>query len=317
MRFLPLLAMLLAACGSQSRGERDDPWEDYDPTVKRETYDETYVPPSEMTADQLVERARRAESQGRDDQARVDYHQAFRRDRWHADANTGYQDLMLRNGLFEDVWQEYLDVWQTEPERGDAFWFHLRPMLLERDGDMPLARYKKITDEQKQQIEQHTADSAAARKADDTDAAVAAIDRAIEIADLPELHRKRIELLHPGDYQALLDQYAERAEENPANGDALYLHAHVLSLRDAQGALKLLREGWIIELPGFWLRFGIAELCVQLGDDGLQNDADTQSVIAWYNCAEAFLQRCLMAQPEHDEAGAMLQWVQGQLKRVQ
>lgn len=318
MRFLPLVALLLlAACGSQSRYDRDDPWEDYDPTIKRETYDESYIPPSEMTADQLVERAKRAESRGRDDQARVDYHQAFRRDRWHAEANERYQNLMLRNGLFEDVWQEYLDLWQQNPERGDAFWFHLRPMLEERRGVFKLARYKDLSDEQVEQINLLTADSAKASENGDRDAAVAAIDSALEIADLPILHRVRIELLHPVDYQALLDEYAERAEEDPANGDALYLHAHVLSLRDAHAALALLRDGWILEFPGYWLRFGIAEICRQLGDDGMESKADKASIMGWYACAEAFLQRCLQARPGEKQAAEMLGWVNQQQKRVQ
>lgn len=318
MRFLPLTALLLlAACGSQSRSDRDNPWEDYDPTVKRETYDETYVPPSEMDADELVERAKRAESQGRDDQARVDYHQAFRRDRWHAEANRRYQDLMLRNGLFEDVWQEYLDLWQQNPERGDAFWFHLRPMLSERGKDFKLVRYKDLADEKVEQINQHTADSAAASEAGDREAAVAAIDKAIEVADLPILHRVRIELLHPADYQSLLDVYAERAEENPANGDAMYLHAHVLSLRDAKAALGMLREAWILELPGYWVRFGIAEVCRELGDNGIQNEADSASTLGWYACAQAFLEHCLNARPGDKEAASMLGWVNQQQKRVQ
>ncbi|MBZ0135272.1 MAG: hypothetical protein K8I27_02725 [Planctomycetes bacterium] len=317
MRFLSLLALLtLAACGSQDRYDYEDPWQNYDPTVKRPTYDETYTPPSEMNADQLVERAIRAESRGRDDQARVDYHQAFRRDRWHDDANRRYQNLMLRNNLFDEVWQEYLDLWQQHPERGDAFWLHMRPMLLRREADMPLVRYKKRSEDDTQRIDELTARSATAADNHDRDGALAALDKALAIADLPALHKLRIELLHPMDYQSLLDEYAERAEENPANGDTLYLHAHVLSLRDAHGALKLLRDAWILELPGYWLRFGIAEICRQLGDDGLDSGADRGSTLGWYACAQAFTERCLKARPDDTEAAALLDWVSRQQARV-
>lgn len=308
MRFLPVCALLLlAACGSQSRYDYDDPWDGYDPTVRRPTYDETYVPPSEMSADQLVERAIKAESRGRDDQARVDYHQAFRRDRWHWQANERYQDLMLRNGLFEDVWQEYLDLWQQHPERGDAFWFHLRPMLLERGPDFKSVRYRELSDEQARQIDQLIAESTTAGQDGDVSAAVESLDKALEIADLPELHRIRIELLHPGDYQTLLDEYAEHAEENPASGDALFMHAYALSMRDAQGALKLLRDGWILDLPGYWLRFGLGDICMQLGDDAFQQGNKTEAR-GWYSVAKAFLEHCVQSDPEHEEAATKLDW---------
>ena len=138
MRYFPfVLLLLVVGCSSQRRDYDSDPWRDYEPRDDRTTYDETYIPPSRMNADQLVDRALRAERDGRDDQARVDYQQAFRRDRWHPPANERYQDLMLRNDLFDDVWQEYLDLWQQNPTRGDAFWFHVRPML-ERRAESPL-----------------------------------------------------------------------------------------------------------------------------------------------------------------------------------
>jgi tetratricopeptide (TPR) repeat protein len=312
MRLLSLLALtLLAACGSQSRYDYDDPWADYDPTVRHKTYDEEYVPPSAMNADQLADRAEGAEQQGRDDRARVDYHQAFRRDRWHVRANLGYQDLMLRNGLFEDVWQEYLDLWQQHPERGDAFWFHLRPLLMTREGDMPLVRYPDVPDDDMGQVRELAARSADA----DGDEALAAIEQALQIADLPWLHRVRIDLLHPVGYQPLLDEYAALAEDNPADGDALALHAYVLSMRDVHGALKLLRDAWIIELPGWWLRFGIAEICTQLGEDAMEL-GETGQGAGWYRTSLAMLLRCVESAPENQRARSMLDEVRAILQEI-
>jgi hypothetical protein len=312
MRYLPMfLMLLLAACGSQEREPEDDPWETYDPEVEAHTYDEAYVPPTRMNADQLVERAKKAEADGRSDQARVDYHAAFRRDRWHPGANAGYQDLMLRNELFETVWQEYLDLWQREPERGDAFWFHLRPMLQQRDGTIPLEKAEKLGDEDLTRVKELAARSREAADAGDRQGAIEAIDAALKISDDTALHRMRIELLHPGEYTTLLQEYANRAEENPASGDRLYLHAHVLSYRDPAKALAMLREGWIIELPGYWLRFGMAEVCTGLGD----NEAEQRPKLGWYAVARAFLEQCVETRPDESEAQTMLAYVADQMKK--
>jgi hypothetical protein len=319
MRYLPpfLLLLLLTACGQEREydydDDREDPWEDYDPEVSKHTYDEAYVPPTRMNADQLVERAKKAEADGRDDQARVDYHAAFRRDRWHPTANAGYQDLMLRNDLFETVWQEYLDLWQQNGERGDALWFHLRPMLQQRNDAVTLEKAARLNDEDALRVEELTAQSREAAEAGDRDAALDAINAALKIADHTSLHRTRIELLAAGDFTALLEEYADYADENPASGDRLYLHAHVLSYRDPVKALAMLREGWIIELPGYWLRFGIAEICTGMGD----NDANTErrSALGWYAAARAFLEQCLEARPSDADAATMLAHVRNQLSK--
>lgn len=312
MRYLPMfLLLLLAACGGQGRDYDDDPWEDYDPEVRTTTYDEAYVPPTRMNADQLVERAKKAEADNRDDQARVDYHAAFRRDRWHPAANAGYQDLMLRNGLFETVWQEYLDLWQQNPERGDAFWFHLRPMLQDREDGITLERAKKLSEEEQTQVNDLTALSKEAAEAEDRTGAIDAIEAALKIADYPVLHRVRIELLHPGGYTALLEEYADYADENPASGDRLYLHALVLSFRDPMKALGMLREGWILDLPGYWLHFGIAEICVGLGD----NETEQRSKLGWYAVARAFLQQCIDTRPNDADALTMLGYVKTQMAK--
>jgi hypothetical protein len=313
MRYLPIfLLLLLAACGGQGRDsdDDDDPWEDYDPEVRTSTYDEAYVSPTRMNADQLVERAKKAEADGRDDQARVDYHAAFRRDRWHPAANAGYQDLMLRNGLFETVWQEYLDLWQREPERGDAFWFHLRPMLQDREDGIVLDKARKLSEEELTQVNDLTAQSKEAADAQDRTRALEAIEAAIAVADYAVLHRVRIELLQTGDYASLLQEYADYADENPASGDRLSLHALVLSYRDPMKALGMLREGWILELPGYWLHFGIAEICVGLGD----NETEQRSKLGWYAVARAFLQECIETRPADQDALTMLGYVKGQMK---
>jgi hypothetical protein len=238
----------------------------------------------------------------------------FHRDRWHPTANERYQDLMLRNAMFEAVWQEYLDLWQQNPERGDAFWFHLRPMLQQRAGDeVPQEKAAVLAEADQARLAELQAEAADRLNAGDTQAAVAAIDDAIALADLVELHRQRIALLHAGDYKALLGEYAEYAEENPASGDRLYLYAHVVSLRDPAKALNLLREGWIIDLPGWWLRFGIAELCVGLGDNE-DKEAQPRSRLGWYAAARGLLEGCIEARPDSADALAMLDYTRQQMQ---
>lgn len=326
MRLLTFIfpVLLLAACGSQARDDYvDDVWDSYEPSRDRPTYDERYVPPSRMNADQLVERAMRAERDQRDDQARVDYHAAFRRDRWHPQANRRYQDLMLRNGLFDTLWQEYLDLWQSESARGDAFWFHLRPMLERRaDQPMPLGREPKLSPEQAERANALSNEARSKWNEGDDTGAREAVKQALETADLPELHRLRIQLAPAEEHAALLAEYAERAEDNPASGDNLYLHARVLALTDPAAALELLRAGWILDLPGWWLRFGLGELCLEQGDKqlaaALEANQDAQrSAQGWYATAEAFLTSCGAARPENGFTEELLKQVLTQRGRLE
>jgi hypothetical protein len=324
MRYLPLvLFLLLAGCHSQGRDYDDrDPWPEYDPTTPHHSYMDDYVPPSRMTAEQLTDRAMKAEQDGRDDQARVDYQQAFRRDRWYPTANLRYQDLMLRNDLFDSVWQEYLDLWQRHPGRGDAFWYHVRPMLEQRaDQPVPMERLEKITPEDNTKVHELQTDAQTRHEAGDDNLARELIEQALKISDRSELHRLRIQLSTPDQYDALLKEYADRAEENPASGDALYLHAYLLAVSEPQEALNELRGAWAIELPGWWLRFGIAEITRDLGDAQLQDglDGDEQaarSAAGWYAASEAFARRCLKARPEDPPAQAIVTHVMKQRGRL-
>ncbi|MCA8914137.1 MAG: hypothetical protein KDB90_01895 [Planctomycetes bacterium] len=323
MRYLLLpIVLLLAACGSQDRYYYDDPWDSPESDTPRRTYDESYVPPSRMNADQLVARAQKAERDGREDQARVDYQQAFRRDRWHPAANTGYQDLMLRNGLFDEVWQEYLDLWQQNPARGDALWFHLRPMLIQRaDEPLPIGKAIAVSEDKAARIHELEVASAEKAAADDRAGALADIEAALKIADQTRLHRLRISLMPPDDYDTLLQEYAERAEENPASGDNLYLHARVVANRDPNAALAMLRDGWILDLPGWWLRFGLGEISRELADAGFEQakggDVPAErSCLGYYGLAEAFFNDCKSARPDEPETLAALDWIASQRKRL-
>lgn len=264
MRYFSICLLLIAGCASQTRDDYPTVWEDYDPEDTRPTYDEDYVHPSRMNADQLLERAIKAENRGRDDQARVDYHTLFRRDRWHPQGNERYQDLMLRNNLFDTVWQEYLDLWQEHPERGDAFWYHLRPMLIEREDEPVEREYSPaVSDEQRERID---ALVEKAENAPDGTATLEKLNEAIEIADLPELHVRRIEIAPEDALPGLVREYADRVEDNPAGGNAYGLHGLALARTDAAKALEVLRKAWVLGLPGMWLRYALARVCDGMAD---------------------------------------------------
>jgi hypothetical protein len=321
-RFLAFLGLLFAACSSQSRPE-DDPWANYQPS-NRPTYDETYEPPPRQdTADAAVERAARAQARGRSDEARVEYQVAFRDDRWHVPANEGYQDLMLGAGLFDALWREYLDLWQTNTARGDAFYYHLRPLLSHRGrGAVKLEKRAVIPDETLAQINTLLQESTEAASAGKREDAVAAIDNALKLADLPALHRVRIELLSTTAWDDLLQTYETRAEEAPQSGDALALNAKVVSYRDKLKALNLLREGYVLELPGFWLPFGIAEICRDLGDEALSKAGDKptrdqkRNILGWYAASRDFYEVCKATRPNDPETLTGWGYVKRQIERV-
>lgn len=281
---LLLVAMLSAACVNQRRDapERYDPWADYQPTG-RTYYDHDYVPPQQRSPDTLIRQARQSEAAGRDDRARVEYHSAFRRDRWHVAGNTGYQDLMLRNDLLTPLWQEYLDLWEANPDRGDAFWFHMRPMLTQRSGPAPL-RKPLLAEAEQQQLQQILAQAAA----QEPEQARQTISAALEQHDWIELHRAAIRLSPES-----AERYAERAEADPSDGDALALHALAVAARDQAAALRMLRDGFVLELPGYWLYHTLAELCADLGDAiEPESGEDRRQAAGWYRTAEALYEYC-------------------------
>lgn len=281
--------MLSVGCVSQSRDAavRHDPWADYQPTG-RTYYDYDYVPPQQRGPDVLVRQARESEAAGRDDRARVEYHLAFRRDRWHVAGNTGYQDLMLRNDLLTPLWQEYLDLWEASPQRGDAFWFHMRPMLAQRGDQAPPMRGKLLDESERKRLQQIMAQAAR-----EPDQASQTIRQALEEHDWFELHRESIRLAADA---SDLEQYVRRAQDDPSNGDALALHALVVAREDQAAALRMLRDGVVLELPGYWLYHTLAAVCAGLGED---SDAGTleerRQAAGWYRTAEALFESCSRA----------------------
>jgi hypothetical protein len=291
---LIILALLLSACASQRRPvyEPYDPWADYQPSG-RTYYDHNYVPPARRGASALVRQAISAESAGRDDRARVDYHLAFRRDRWHVEANTRYQDLMLRNGLYVILWQEYLDLWELNPERGDAFWFHLRPALMQRQDEAPPRRGRAPSEAERAKLEELLR---AIDQMQDTDAARQAVNEALLEHDWPELHRAGILLCPDDELPALAAMYASRAGADPSDGNALALHALALAPTEPQTALRMLRDGVVLELPGYWLYHTLAELCAEHGDAVEGDNRDSlRQMAGWYLTAEALFAYCARA----------------------
>lgn len=297
MRYFFVFLLLVAGCASQTRDDYPSAWDDYDPADTQPAYDEDYVHPSRMGPERLLQRAREAEEQGRDDQARVDYHTLFRRDRWHPEGNERYQDLMLRNGLFDIVWQEYLDLWQENPERGDAVWYHLRPMLIEREDEPAMAEPEPpMSDEQREEIRRFLADADDAAAEGDRAGELAAIEKALAVSDAPELHVRRIDASPEDALGDLQEEYAAKFDENPASGDAAGLYGLALARTDADRSLEVLRQAWVLGLPGAWLRYAMGRLCHDRAKaaDGPLDDLEVgelRRLRGWAMAAVRFLER--------------------------
>lgn len=107
-RFLPLaLTCLLAACSSQHRVDPEPEFSNPDVAP-----DENPDEPRLGEIESLISQAK-LEIKRRDyDEARVKLHQVFRRDRWHPEANTIYQDLQVSRGKGDALYQEYLDLYE-------------------------------------------------------------------------------------------------------------------------------------------------------------------------------------------------------------
>lgn len=324
MRLPLLLAFaLIAGCHSQERP--DEPREFPDPAPYNGPAPEEPRPPKTPAdkADACVRRAESAAARGRPDEARVEFQDAFRRDRWHVPANEGYQDLMLANDLFDVLWREYLDLWQVNSARGDALYFHLRPLLKKRGlGAAKLESKAELPDDTIKAINDLVTESTEKAAAGDRDGAVAAIDRALKLADMPVLHLLRINLLAQTAYDKLLAEYSDRAEQNPQSGDALALHAKVVGHADKPKAVAMLRDGYVLELPGFWLPFTLAELCRDLGDEvltkaGEKPDQDARrDITGWYACARDCYEICRATRPSDPDTLQGAGYVAQQIERV-
>jgi hypothetical protein len=313
-----VLALLLTACASQSRDDyqesRRDPWRDYQPGP-RDTYDRTYVPPQQRTAEERFRDAIEYETIRRDDQARIEYHGVFLRDRWHEEANERYQDLMLRNDLRTSLWYEYLDLWEENQDRGDALWYHLRPLILERHGSGPDERRRRpVPEADLERIDELLEQATEHQEQEDFAAALEQIRSALEIAALPELHRLRVTFTDDEGVEALIAEYRRAYQTDPSDGDMLAVYALAVAREDTVEALRLLRDGYVLDLPGFWLTFTLAELAwVQVealleyeAEQGELDLDDDRQLLGWVKLADAMWQACLVTRPGHEDSQAGL-----------
>ncbi|MCC6464469.1 MAG: hypothetical protein IT463_03905 [Planctomycetes bacterium] len=292
MRYLLPLCLLLAACSTQGRPVDETESEpDFTATDAR--------PEPEAPAERFLKEARREDQLGRPDRARVAYQNAFRRDRWLPAANDEYQDLMLRSDLFDVLWQEYLDLWQQHSLRGDAFWYHLRPLLLRNPGlGVEDAAEPALPDEAAR-----LASRARQEAFEDRAAALATVEEALVQCDHRELHVMRIEMWPAGDAKALQQLYAARADEQPESGDAVALYARALALTSRLEAVLVLRDALVLELPGFWLRHELAEQCLALGESSryfrvrsMPTEDMRRDACGWLRAAEALFDACAKTQ---------------------
>lgn len=236
------------------------------------------------SADQLVEDARRELRGGRPDEARVSLHLAFRRDRWHPKANRLYQDLMIDEGLFDHLWDEYTDLYLANRDRGDALFWHLRPWLIAGNDSLAGSRPPNRKDVLRR------------------DAVLAEGEGRKALAeewlkDEPQsvpAHRLSQDLAGADETAELASRYGALAEENPENGDLLSLHARMQARTDRQAGLDTLRQGLLLGLPGYWLRLELAELAVESAEAG----GETRQVEGLAELALLLADACLEKAPE-------------------
>lgn len=281
-----LLLSLLCACTSQRRPEYDEPDYRVEPAPEREA-------PARDAVQHLLEDARRR-AQARDyDEARVTLHQIFRRDRWHPEANRLYQDVELKRGQAKALYQEYLDLYTIHP-RGDALWFHLRPLLLARGVGAWAAESEPVQSE------------AELKRIEEALFVKSWADRAQSLEELRALlamkltARQKLSLVERW-FQGvdtapeLQSHWTLALEENPSSGDTAALLALTL-LRltppRANEALKLAREAWIVELPGILLplALGHAALALYESQSGQTLDS-TRSRLGYAQTAWHFLKQ--------------------------
>lgn len=304
MRYLMLATvLLLTACGGQGRYVYEPDPEPRDPEPRPRDV------PLEETADAFVRRAHRAESREDYDEARTEYHHAFRRERWHFEANSGYQNLMRQVGLSDVVWREYLDLWQQHATRGDAWWWHLGHAIKQRHetGNLQSEPMPKATPEDKQRIDSLREQAIEAMQARDFAAAIVHLDQALQLADLYDLHRLRIAAWPESDLDTLVQQYAEHAEENPASGNRAALHAAAKGRQNPLAALKLLREAVVLEIPGefLWLELATQALGMAQQIDANANQDATRQAAGWYLLAAEAATAARYLLPESEEVARL------------
>lgn len=316
MRFIPLLALFASSCSvGVYRHYTPDTYVDEPVTSPSSNYPQNYTPPSQRDATWFATEAEIDRKVGDFSEAHINYQRAFRRDRWHPAANEGYQDMMLERGLFDDLWREYLDVWQKHPTRGDAFWLHVRPML-HQNGIKPVRQIRapKVSADDEAAANKLLKSAQAYYLLDDVRAALRDINAAIELADTFALNRFRILWTRESSLPALVEAYSERAEEDPSNGDNQALLALAIARTDRLKAIELLRDGWVLDIPGIELRRVLAELARDLGDETEGSSIiSTRKRRGWYQASAAFFSIVLATNPDDTAAQGGRNYAQNKL----
>ena len=300
-RFLALaLTCLLAACGTQQR-PADEPDFSTDPNTPVESPE-----PRLGEIESLISQAK-LEIKRRDyDEARVKLHQVFRRDRWNPEANTIYQDLQISRGMGDALYQEYLDLYEANKARGDALWFHLRPLLIKRGiKACEVEVHPVLTEEQQARIRELEA-----LPPPEGSEEVRIKEELARLDEMLALDPMRADLIRRRAYlspESTLKKYREMSEDDPGSGDALWRYA--MAVLDANGhepertALDILRRGWILDLPGKNLRGSIAGICTVHVGRILEHPAENRGappseVYGWLELALHFYRIADLTDPQ-------------------
>lgn len=303
MRYLTILALLFVGCASHNYHLASNNPYSSDSNYQYQDA-EPYTPLAKQDAAWFTAKAEADIRAGDYSEAQINFQRAFRRDRWLIDTNLGYQNMMLERELFDDLWREYLDLYQEYPSRGDAFWYHLRPMLHFRgDSTVRKVKEKEVSAKAKSQVAELVVAAQTSFGDGETEAALANIEAAIKLSDSFALHKLRIRYTAEGELESLLKVYTERADEDPSNGDNLALQALATARTHRSKAFSLLRDGWVLEIRGIELPRTMAELARDAGDE-LAGDSDDmlRRRRGWYEISAAFFDLVLRASSEDIEA---------------
>jgi hypothetical protein len=185
-------------------------------------------------------------------------------------------------------------------------------MFLERIASAPPARGKPLADEDVLAL---AAVQAGVLEAANDAAALAQVRTALDKHDWIELHRMLIALWPEEELDALVDTYAERAEDDPSNGNNLALHALAIARADAHKAVEILRDGYVLGLPGYWLYYTFGEICADLGRiTGADTRETRRQSAGWHRCAEGLY--TYAARADRDDLSAELQGVRESLSEL-